>query len=123
MEGNISENLEVTVKILTKEVKSQASKISELEKNYVIVGKLLEKIKRVDKDLKDEKNETDKRFDNVIENFESCNNTIVDHIDSIDEIENKLCKVTTEMTMVNDAIKKFDDEIKEIEKDMEMNSL
>ena len=68
MEGNISENLEVTVKILMKEVKSQASKISELEKNYVIVGKLLEKIKRVDKDLKDEKNETDKRFDNVIEN-------------------------------------------------------
>ena len=116
MEGNISENLEVTVKILMKEVKSQASKISELEKNYVIVGKLLEKIKRVDKDLKDEKNETDKRFDNVIENFESCNNTIVDHIDSIDEKEIKLCKVTTEMTMVNDAIKKFDDEIKEIEK-------
>ena len=75
----MSENLEVTVKILMKEVKSQASKISELEKKYAIVGKLLEKKKRVDKDLKDEKNETDKRFDNVIENFESCNNTIIDH--------------------------------------------
>ena len=36
MEGNISENLEVTVKILMKEVKSEASKISEHEKKYAI---------------------------------------------------------------------------------------
>ena len=115
MEGKTSENLDATVKILMKDVKSQASKISELEKKFAVVGKLFEKIIRVDKDLKDEKNETDKRFDNVIENFESCNNTIVDHIDSIDEIENKLCKVTTELKMLNDAIKEFDDETKEIE--------
>ena len=44
MEGGTSENLDATVKILMKDVKSQASKISELEKKFAVVGKLLKRL-------------------------------------------------------------------------------
>ena len=56
-----------------------------------------------------------RRFDSVIERFNSSDNTLVDQVDTIADLEIKFSKITTQMTDLNDAIKKVDDEIKEME--------
>ena len=66
--------------------------------------------------LDDERDQIDKRFDNVIERFDECNDTLVDHIDSIVILESKFSELTTHIGDLNEAIKKVDTEIKEIEK-------
>ena len=115
MEDKVNENLNKTVKLLIQELEIQSRKISKLEKHIPIVDKLSERTRKLEKALDDEKDQTDKRFDNVIERFDDCNNTIVDHIDSIDDLENKFSKLTTQMVDLDEAIKKVDNEIKEIE--------
>ena len=68
------------VRILIKEQKVQSMKISELENKINITGNFK-------KDLNDEKKETDKRFDNVIDRFENLEKAVEENIESIAEIE------------------------------------
>ena len=109
MADKTNADLKGLVKILTTEMKKQSLRIQELEK------RLSERINNVEKSLNDEKHQTDKRFDSAIERFDSCDNTIVDHIDSIDELETKYNKVTTQISDLTIAIKKVEDEMKDME--------
>ena len=116
MENKLNEHLNKTVKLLIKEMKLQSTKIAELEKKCAVVDEIYERTRKLEKALDDEKDQIDKRFDNVIEQFNDCNDTLVDHIDSIVILESKFSELTTHIGDLNEAIKKVDTEIKEIEK-------
>ena len=75
------------VRILIKEQKVQSMKISELENKINITGKFT-------RDLNDEKKETDKRFDSVIERFENLEKTVEENVEGIAEIESKSLDIT-----------------------------
>ena len=101
------------VRILVKEQKVQSKKISELENKINITG-------RFKKDLDDEKKETDKRFDSVIDRFENLEKTVEENIESIAEIESKSLAITLKLQQINESLKKINDEIKECEKKEEI---
>ena len=107
----MNEHLNKTVKLLIKEMKLQSTKIAELEKKCAVVDEIYERTRKLEKALDDEKDQIDKRFDNVIERFDDCNDTLVDHIDSIVILESKFSELTTHIGDLNEAIKKVDTEI------------
>ena len=97
------------VRIIIIEQKVQSMKISELENKINITGNFK-------KDLNDEKKETDKRFDSVIDRFENLEKAVEENIESIAEIEKKSCDISFKLQQINESLKKINDEIQEFEK-------
>ena len=112
MEATKFEKVYNAVRILIKEQKVHAIKIAELE------NKLDEKEKNIlklEKALHDEKDETDKRFDSVIDRFAILDYVVEEHTDTIDEIEKKADDISSKLNAINVSLKEIDKEIKELE--------
>ena len=90
------DDLVAVVRVVRDNQKAQQKKINDLEN----------KIVKLESDLEKEKKETDKRFDTVIERFESIETDMDDYVGNISEIEQKHKDVATKLTQVEEALKK-----------------
>ena len=86
MDATKCEKVYSAVRILIKEQKIHATKITEFKKKLESKENLILKLEKA---LHDEKDETDKRFDSVIDKFAILDNVAEEHTDTIDEIEKK----------------------------------
>ena len=100
------------VRILIKDQKVQSNKMKEMEKKLEANQKYICKL---EKDLNAEKKETDKRFDCVIERFDTLDKVVEEHTDGIDEIEEKVVDLKNKLTHINESLEKINNEIAVLE--------
>ena len=67
---------------------------------------------KLEKAVYDEKDETDKRFDFVIDRFDNLDTLVEEQTDTIDEIEKQAGEITKKLNTVNETLEIVDAEIK-----------
>ena len=67
---------------------------------------------KLEKAVYDEKDETDKRFDCVIDRFDNLDTLVEEQTDTIDEIKKKAGEITRKLSTVNETLEIIDIEIK-----------
>ena len=67
---------------------------------------------KLEKAVYDEKDETDKRFDFVIDRFDNLDTVVEEQTDTIDEIEKQAGEITKKLNTVNETLEIVDAEIK-----------
>ena len=67
---------------------------------------------KLGKAVYDEKDETDKRFDCVIDRFDNLDSLVEEQTDTIDEIEKKAGEIRRKLSTVNETLEITDAEIK-----------